>query len=73
MLLEEFLKRYQKLRPPPAGAAPAEPPALPGIDYQELHRLIQSAVRSALQEHPHEPNAPLPPDAEAGRRLVSGD
>jgi transcriptional regulator with XRE-family HTH domain len=48
-VMEEFLKRFQKLgfgAVPPA--APASAP--PALDPQELERLIQSAVRTALSE-----------------------
>src|SRR5262245_60358040 len=52
LLMEEFLKRYKKLglEPQrPAGGGVPQPPA-PAVDYGELHQLIQSAVRSVLQE-----------------------
>jgi len=45
-VMEEFLKRFQKLG---FGAGAAPPPA-PALDPQELERLIQSAVRTALTE-----------------------
>lgn len=44
VVMEEFLRRFQKLG---FGAQPAPPPT-PGIDPQELERMIQSAVRAAL-------------------------
>src|SRR3954469_13058649 len=45
-VMEEFLKRFQKLG---FGSAPA-PPSPPALDPQELEKLIQSAVRNALAE-----------------------
>jgi transcriptional regulator with XRE-family HTH domain len=45
-VMEEFLKRFQKLG---FGAGPA-PPSPPFLDPQELEKLIQSAVRNALAE-----------------------
>jgi transcriptional regulator with XRE-family HTH domain len=50
LLMEEFLKRYKKLglEPQAASALPVSPPS--SLDYGELHQLIQSAVRSVLQE-----------------------
>lgn len=44
-VMEEFLKRFQKL-----GFGGSAPPPPPAIDSQELERLIQSAVRTALSE-----------------------
>jgi transcriptional regulator with XRE-family HTH domain len=44
VVMEEFLRRFQKLG---FGAQPAPPPT-PGIDPQEQERMIQSAVRAAL-------------------------
>jgi len=48
-VMEEFLKRFQKLG---FGAAPASAPSPPppALDPRELERLIQSAVRTALAE-----------------------
>jgi hypothetical protein len=68
MLMDEFLKRYRKLNLGPAAAPAAIPPgaALAGkVDYAELHGLIQSAVRAALQAGPadapdSEPSSPDP-------------
>jgi transcriptional regulator with XRE-family HTH domain len=45
VVMEEFLKRFQKLG---FGAGP--PPQPPAVDPQELERLVQSAVRAALDE-----------------------
>jgi transcriptional regulator with XRE-family HTH domain len=44
-VMEEFLKRFQKM-----GFGGSAPPPPPAIDSQELERLIQSAVRTALAE-----------------------
>jgi transcriptional regulator with XRE-family HTH domain len=44
VVMEEFLRRFQKLG---FGAAPAPPPS-PALDPQELERMIQNAVRAAL-------------------------
>ena len=46
-VMEEFLKRFQKLG---FGGAPAPSPSPPALDPGELERLIQSAVRTALAE-----------------------
>lgn len=46
-VMEEFLKRFQKLG---FGAGTAPPPPPPVLDPQELERLIQTAVRTALTE-----------------------
>jgi transcriptional regulator with XRE-family HTH domain len=45
VVLEEFLKRFQKLG---FGASP--PPQPPAVDPQELERLVESAVRAALDK-----------------------
>jgi transcriptional regulator with XRE-family HTH domain len=71
-VMEEFLKRFQKIG---FGApAPTPPPAL---DPQELERLIQSAVRTALAERqsPREPPEPEPDRSRRGRapRDTRGD
>lgn len=49
VVMEEFLKRFQKLG---FGGNPTPPPPQPSpvLDSQELERLIQSAVRTALAE-----------------------
>jgi len=44
VVMEEFLRRFQKLG---FGAQPAPPPS-PALDPQELERMIQNAVRAAL-------------------------
>jgi len=44
VVMEEFLRRFQKLG---FGAPPAPPPS-PALDPQELERMIQNAVRAAL-------------------------
>jgi transcriptional regulator with XRE-family HTH domain len=52
-VMEEFLRRFQKLG---FGAQPAPPPA-PPLDPRELERLIQNAVRAALAGPPAKPGA----------------
>jgi len=47
VVMEEFLKRFQKLG---FGAGAAPPPPPPALDSQELEKLIQTAVRAALAE-----------------------
>jgi len=44
VVMEEFLRRFQKLG---FGAQPSPPPS-PALDPQELERMIQNAVRAAL-------------------------
>ena len=44
VVMEEFLRRFQKLG---FGAQPAPPPS-PALDPQELEKMIQNAVRAAL-------------------------
>jgi transcriptional regulator with XRE-family HTH domain len=44
VVMEEFLRRFQRLG---FGAPPAPPPS-PALDPQELERMIQNAVRAAL-------------------------
>ncbi len=46
-VMEEFLRRFQKLG---FGTRPEPPPPPPAVDHQELERMIQSAVRAALSE-----------------------
>lgn len=67
LLMEEFLKRYKKLglEPQPASALPVSPSS--SLDYGELHQLIQSAVRSVLQEEGGAAK-PIPPGAEPGSK-----
>lgn len=47
VVMEEFLRRFQKLG---FGQQKAMMPSSPGLDPQELERLIQNAVRAALSE-----------------------
>jgi transcriptional regulator with XRE-family HTH domain len=44
VVMEEFLKRFQKL----GFGAPTTPPPTPPLDPQDLERMIQNAVRAAL-------------------------
>jgi len=48
VVMEEFLRRFQKLG---FGAQPAPPPK-PALDPQDLERMIQNAVRAALAGAP---------------------
>lgn len=50
-VMEEFLRRFQKLG---FGVQPAPPPK-PALDPQELERMIQNAVRAALANAPSAP------------------
>ena len=52
VVMEEFLRRFQKLG---FGAQPAPPPAPTPLDPQELERLVQNAVRAALAGSPAHP------------------
>ncbi len=44
VVMEEFLRRFQKLGFGP----PAAPPPAPALDPQDLERMIQNAVRTAM-------------------------
>jgi transcriptional regulator with XRE-family HTH domain len=44
VVMEEFLRRFQKL----GFGAPAAPPPSPAVDPHELEQMIQNAVRAAL-------------------------
>lgn len=57
VVMEEFLRRFQRLG---FGAQPTPPPK-PVLDPQELERMIQNAVRAALAGAP---SAPEPPPAD---------
>jgi transcriptional regulator with XRE-family HTH domain len=48
VVMEEFLRRFQKLGF--GGAKTAAPPPSPALEPQELEKLIQNAVRAALAE-----------------------
>jgi len=65
-VMEEFLKRFQKI----GFGAPAPPPVPPpALDPLELERLIQSAVRTALAERQPAPrDAITEPELERSRR-----
>ncbi|HSF41848.1 MAG TPA: helix-turn-helix transcriptional regulator [Thermoanaerobaculia bacterium] len=47
VVMEEFLRRFQKLG---FGGTKAAPPPSPALEPQELEKLIQNAVRAALAE-----------------------
>lgn len=44
VVMEEFLRRFQKL----GFGAPSAPPPSPAVDPRELEQMIQNAVRAAL-------------------------
>jgi hypothetical protein len=44
VVMEEFLRRFQKLGFGP----PSAPPPAPALDPQDLERMIQNAVRAAM-------------------------
>lgn len=48
VVMEEFLRRFQKLGF--GGAKTTAPPPSPALEPQELEKLIQNAVRAALAE-----------------------
>ncbi len=48
VVMEEFLRRFQKLGF--GGGKAASPPPSPALEPQELEKLIQNAVRAALAE-----------------------
>jgi transcriptional regulator with XRE-family HTH domain len=52
VVMEEFLKRFQNL-----GFGGGPPPQPPAVDPQELERLVQSAVRAALDDRTDEKKA----------------
>src|SRR5436305_11174146 len=57
VVMEEFLRRFQKLGFGP----PAAPPAAPALAPQDLERMIQNAVRAAMSGATGEPAAPGEP------------
>jgi transcriptional regulator with XRE-family HTH domain len=57
VVMDEFLRRFQKLG---FGPQPSPPPS-PPVDSQELERMIQNAVRAALSGAPATP-VPSPPE-----------
>jgi transcriptional regulator with XRE-family HTH domain len=58
VVMEEFLRRFQKLG---FGTPPPSPPT-PPLDPLELERMIQNAVRVAISGQP-EPPAPSPDES----------
>jgi transcriptional regulator with XRE-family HTH domain len=63
VVMEEFLRRFQKLG---FGAQPAPPPG-PAMDPRELEQLIQNAVRAALAAPPANPPSPGGEGSAAGK------
>lgn len=61
VVMEEFLRRFEKLGLGPRASPPTAPPGS-AVDPQTLHDLIHQAVRSALAEQQGEP-------AETGSRV----
>jgi transcriptional regulator with XRE-family HTH domain len=70
VVMEEFLRRFQKLG---FGAQPAPAPS-PTFDPQDLERMIQNAVRAALAGTPETPPAggALPHKGEPGNDRPRG-
>jgi transcriptional regulator with XRE-family HTH domain len=64
VVMEEFLRRFQKLG---FGAQPAPPPG-PPVNPQELEQIIQSAVRAALAAPPAEPPKSEGPEGQKPRK-----
>ena len=64
VVMEEFLRRFQKLG---FGAQPAPPPG-PPVNPQELEQIIQSAVRAALAAPPAEPPKSEAPEGQKSRK-----
>jgi transcriptional regulator with XRE-family HTH domain len=64
VVMEEFLRRFQKLG---FGAQPAPPPG-PPVNPQELEQIIQSAVRAALAAPPAGPPKGEAPEGQKPRK-----
>jgi transcriptional regulator with XRE-family HTH domain len=58
VVMEEFLRRFQKL----GFGAPSAPPPSPAVDPRELEQMIQNAVRAALTGPAGETTAAEDPD-----------
>lgn len=77
VVMEEFLRRFQKLGFGP----PAAPPPSPALDPQDLERMIQNAVRAAMSgaiggEKAAPEELPSPPEdtkPRGGRRPRGGE
>jgi transcriptional regulator with XRE-family HTH domain len=66
VVMEEFLRRFQRLG---FGAQPAQP--APALDPQELEKLIQNAVRTALSESPEPGGGGEAPEGNPGKSRSS--
>jgi transcriptional regulator with XRE-family HTH domain len=67
VVMEEFLRRFQKL----GFGAPPAPPSGPPVNPQDLEQIIQSAVRAALAAPPAAPpkgGGPEGPKPKKGKR-----
>lgn len=67
-MVEEFLKKLQKLGVGVGGNRLPEPAPAPSIDSRELERLVQNAVRTALAEQGAVPAAEPAADEAPVRR-----
>ncbi len=75
VVMEEFLRRFQKLGFGP----PSPPPPSPALDPQDLERMIQNAVRAAMSgatgaeaAPPSEPSPPENTKPRGGRKPRGG-
>ena len=81
-VMEEFLRRFQRLGfgsggPAPPSLPPSQPPSSPAVDPRELERLVRKAVREALSEEEpprsegEAPHLPHPEDDRPRRKRSS--
>ena len=63
VVMEEFLRRFQKL----GFGGPPTPPPSPPMNPRELEELIQNAVRAALSASPAGPPSPAGEGPEGGK------
>jgi transcriptional regulator with XRE-family HTH domain len=69
VVMEEFLKRFQKL----GFGGKQDPPPSPSLDPRELERLVQNAVRAALAEQQEEPGESAENDKPRGGNPRGGE